>query len=153
MIVPDKFSRGRCLRTKSSPCITLTGLILCPTVAACSPYSNDSPTQDVRCRDQSITRSWTSVPIARVSLATDTAVDHAHPGAFAFNDASGTGSNENQRVEQGPVRITEPEISTGMGGGAGRVRTAASQFCSLPERSMTDEDQQRVVDTNNQADQ
>ncbi|MBX3618360.1 hypothetical protein, partial [Nitrosomonas sp.] len=28
-------------------------------------------------------------------------------------------------------------------GGAGRVRTAASQFCSLPEGSTTDDDQQR----------
>ena len=54
------------------------------------------------------------------------------------------GSNETQRVEQGPVRITEPsEISAGMVGGAGRVRTAASQFCSLPEGSTTDDDQQR----------
>ena len=56
----------------------------------------------------------------------------------------GTGSSENQRVEQGPVRITEPaEISAGMVGGAGRVRTAASQFCSLPEGSTTEADQQR----------
>ena len=37
-----------------------------------------------------------------------------------------------QGVEQGPARITEPsEIFTGMVGGAGRVRTAASQFCRL----------------------
>ena len=65
-----------------------------------------------------------------------TAVNRASLGAIASKSASGTGSktgsNENQRVEQGPVRITEPsEISTGMIGGAGRVRTAASQFCRL----------------------
>ena len=38
-------------------------------------------------------------------------------------------------------------------GGAGRVRTAASQFCSLPEGSTTDDDQQRQVETTNQEDQ
>ena len=65
-----------------------------------------------------------------------TAVNRASLGAIAAKSAGGTGSktgsNENQRVEQGPVRITEPsEIFTGMVGGAGRVRTAASQFCRL----------------------
>ncbi|MBX3339721.1 MAG: site-specific integrase [Nitrospira sp.] len=69
-----------------------------------------------------------------------TAVNRASLGAIAAKSASGTGSktgsSDNQRVEQGPVRITEPsEISIGMSGGAGRVRTAASQFCSLPELS------------------
>jgi integrase len=65
-----------------------------------------------------------------------TAVNRASLGAIATKSASGTGSktgsSENQGVEQGPVRITEPsEISAGMVGGAGRVRTAASQFCRL----------------------
>jgi hypothetical protein len=61
-----------------------------------------------------------------------------------------TGSKENQRLEQGPVRITEPsEISKGMVGGAGRVRTAASQFCSLPEGSTTDDDQQGRTEKTN----
>jgi hypothetical protein len=64
------------------------------------------------------------------------AVNRASLGAIASKSASGTGSktgsNENQGVEQGPVRITEPsEISPGIFGGAGRVRTAASQFCRL----------------------
>ncbi len=74
---------------------------------------------------------------AHLSLAhVRTAVHRASLGAIAATSASGTGSktgsNENQRVEQGPVRITEPsEISAGMFGGAGRVRTAASQFCRL----------------------
>ena len=91
---------------------------------------------------------------------------HLLPDSFTKNDESSecgfaaksvnglgskTGSNETQRVEQGPVRTTEPsEMSVGMVGGAGRVRTAASQFCSLPEGSTTDEDQQRPAETNNQ---
>ena len=63
---------------------------------------------------------------------------------------SKTGSNETQRVEQGPVRTTEPsEMSVGMIGGAGRVRTAASQFCSLPEGSTTDDDQQGRTEKTN----
>lgn len=65
-----------------------------------------------------------------------TAVNRASLGALASKIPSGTGgktgSKESQRLEQGPVRITEPsEISIGMVGGAGRVRTAASQFCRL----------------------
>ena len=42
---------------------------------------------------------------------------------------SKTGSNENQRLERGPVRMTHPlKYLQGNGGGAGRVRTAAYQF-------------------------
>ena len=37
-----------------------------------------------------------------------------------------------------------------MGGGAGRVRTAASQFCSLPDGSTTGDDQQRQKEKTNQ---
>ena len=74
---------------------------------------------------------------ARLSPAhVRTAVNRASLGAIAATRAvevgSKTGSNENHRVEQGPSRITESsEISAGMLGGAGRVRTAASQFCRL----------------------
>ncbi len=42
-----------------------------------------------------------------------TAVNRASLRAIALKSESGTGSNENQRVEQSPVRITEPsEIPT-----------------------------------------
>ncbi|MEP7153941.1 MAG: site-specific integrase, partial [Nitrospira sp.] len=37
-----------------------------------------------------------------------TAVNRASLGAIAAKSASGTGSSENRRMEQGPVRITEP---------------------------------------------
>ncbi|ULA66520.1 MAG: hypothetical protein LZF62_90001, partial [Nitrospira sp.] len=83
-----------------------------------------------------ITMTMRYAPLSPAHLRT--AVNRASLGAMASEIPSGTGSNENQRVEQGPVRITEPsEISAGMVGGAGRVRTAASQFCSLPEGSTT----------------
>jgi integrase len=60
------------------------------------------------------------------------AVNRASLGVIASKSAVGTGSSANESMKEGPVRITEPsEISAGMIGGAGRVRTAASQFCRL----------------------
>ena len=53
----------------------------------------------------------------------------------------GTGSRTGKNLDEGPVGIPEPsKISSGMFGGARQVRTAASQFCSLPDESMTNVD-------------
>ncbi len=114
-------------------------------------HSNDFPTVSVRFCVQPITRFWLPSKLESFSggLSEDSSGSCASRRVCAQR-CSGTGSSDNQRMEQGPGRITEPsEIFTGMVGGAGRVRTAASQFCSLPEGSTTDDDQQGRTEKTN----
>jgi hypothetical protein len=76
------------------------------------------------------------------------ATRHAHAAVIVGKSwkhcdgsGDGTGRRAGKNLDEDLVRIPKSsKISAGLFGGAGRVRTAASQFCSLPDGPTTDED-------------
>jgi len=60
------------------------------------------------------------------------AVNKASLGVIAIKTGSGTGSKANLVIRGETIGMSEvPDMPVGIIGGAGRVRTAASQFCRL----------------------